>query len=343
MTISARCALLYFVALIPVSASTGPALRFGVPEYRQLVADYRHQDFASVRRAAALSESDVQSSIAEATDASNASTVDDVRAAAMLHTDASAQLLTSGQSEAAFLHLNAATRLIDATTLRDQPSRRFASIWYVNVPGMLSKLGAPAWARQIEERRHSVVPGSAGEGALQKGLDFEIGACEQHEMNDGFGMRVSASLRTAVTFFEQALREDPSLHTAALHLGRARLLQGSLDQAQQNLDVATRSALASERYLALLLLGAIAEQKGRLEEAETRYRAAVVEFKWGQSGPLALARLLSRTDREPEARDVVAALLRRSGRIVDPLWTHLARPGREPMALLDLLRAEIWQ
>ena len=160
-------------------------------------------------------------------------------------------------------------------------------------------------------------------------------------MAELFGMQSSAPLRAAATSFEQALRLDPSLHTAALHLGRARLLQGFLDKARQNLDVATHSALPSERYLALLFLGAIAEQAGRLDEAEARYRAAVSEFKWGQSGPLALARLLSRTNREQDAREVIAAFLVGGGPTMEPLWTFIARPEQEALSLLDLLRDEI--
>ena len=51
------------------------------------------------------------------------------------------------------------------------------------------------------------------------------------------------------------------------------------------------------------------EQDGRLEQAEARYRAAVAAFPWGQSGPLALARLLSRTNRETKSRAVVGRML----------------------------------
>jgi hypothetical protein len=67
------------------------------------------------------------------------------------------------------------------------------------------------------------------------------------------------------------------------------------------------------------------------------------EFKWGQSGPLALARLFSRTGRDREAREVVVAFLGRGALTVDPLWMYLAFPGKEPVAHLDVLRAEIWQ
>lgn len=340
-----RCAFLWAIALIQASGSSGLQSERESSRFRQLVADYRRQDFSSVSTVAAFSPADVRSSTARATDPLDTWAADDLRAAAMLHTDAFAQLLTAGQSDPAFLHLNAAVGLINEATHRDQPSRRFASIWYSTVGAMLSMLGAPVWAMDLAERRQPVVPTSAGEALLQKGLDLEVTACEiyEGEMIDGFGLRASRPLESAATLFGDALRSDPSLHTAALHLGRARLIQGWLDQARQNLEIGARSAFASERYLALLFLGAIAERRGALAEAEERYRSAVQEFKWGQSGPLALARLLSRTSRERQARDVVAAFLRRGVPAVDPLWTYLAGPGQEPEAQLALLRAEIWQ
>jgi tetratricopeptide (TPR) repeat protein len=159
---------------------------------------------------------------------------------------------------------------------------------------------------------------------------------------DGFDMRYSTPLRGAAAGFEDALRRDDSLHKAALHLGRSRLLLGGLEEARRWLEAARRSPLASDRYLALLYLGSMEEQEGRVGQAEARYRAATSEFRWGQSGPLALARLLSGTNREAEARAVVSRMLAQRY-VVDPLWTYLARPGHDPGAFLDLIRAEIWQ
>jgi hypothetical protein len=313
--------------------------------YRQLVADYRGQDFTSVSTIAAFSPEDLRSSTARATDAPGTWSADDLRAAGMLHTEASIELLTKGQSDPAFLHLSAAIRLINDAAIIDQPSRRFASVWYSSVGAILSKLGAPVWATDMAEHARLIVPTSPGVAAFQKGLDLEVTECEIYDRArvDGFGGKLSRPFESAATLFGDALRSDPSLHIAALHLGRARLMQGSLDQARESLEIGARSARPGERYLALLFLGAIAERTGDLADAEVRYRAAVHEFKWGQSGPLALARLLSRTSREREARDVVAALLARGVNTVDPLWIYLGRPEQEPEAHLALLRAEIWR
>jgi tetratricopeptide (TPR) repeat protein len=336
----------FLCAIAFIQASGGSDLpERDASRYRQLVADYRRQDFTSVSTVAAFSPEDVRSSTARATDAVGAWAADDLRAAAMLHTEASIELLTKAQSDAAFLHLHAAIRLINDAVIMDQPSQRFASVWYSSVGATLSRLGAPVWATDMADRARSIVPTSAGVAPFQKGLDLEVTACEIYEGDTGdrFGLKRSRPFESAATLFGDALRSDPSLHTAALHLGRARMMQGSLDQARQNLEIGARSARPSERYLALLFLGAIAERTGDFAEAEARYRSAVHEFKWGQSGPLALARLLSRTSREREARDVVAALLARGANTMDPLWIYLARPEQEPEAHLALLRAEVWR
>jgi tetratricopeptide (TPR) repeat protein len=335
----------WLVALTPASGVNRQTPDPGASAYRQLVSDYRHQVSSSVQRALTFQETDIRSSTDEAIDAAAMWPADDLRAAAMLHTDACAELLRSGQSASAFVHLNAAMRLINQAALIDVASRRFASAWYSSMASMLSKLEAPVWVKALTERRQIVVPITHAEELFQRGLDQEVTACEVSDavVADGFGMKASRSLHSAASLFADALGIDPALHGAALHLGRVRLLQGSFDQARQLLELGTRSALANERYLALLYLGAIAERAGALGEAEARYRAALAEFKWGQSGPLALARLLSRTNRDGEARDVVAALTGRDGRTLDPLWTYLARTSQESTLVLDVLRAEVWQ
>jgi glutathionylspermidine synthase len=58
-----------------------------------------------------------------------------------------------------------------------------------------------------------------------------------------------------------------------------------------------------------------------------------------------LSQLLSRTSREAEAREVLAAFLtERRGRVVDPLWTYIPSPVVElddMLATLAELRTEV--
>jgi tetratricopeptide (TPR) repeat protein len=138
------------------------------------------------------------------------------------------------------------------------------------------------------------------------------------------------------------LQQDPSLHAAALHLGRIRMLQG------QRLEAATlfRSALASVdpsvAYLAALFLGSLEEREERFGEAEAFYRDAVRRVPYGQAAPLALAQLLSRTGREVEARQVLAARLQTRTVIVEPMWAY-GPPDEDPATQIDLLRMEVWK
>jgi hypothetical protein len=347
MLLSKR-ALLCIAALISAGAAPqAPDSGTASTTYRRLVDDYRHQNAASAQGVGALPETEIGRLVDDALNPRGEPapwTPDTLLAAAMLHTDACLRLLVSGSTGAAFVHLNAAIRLVEAAVLRDRSLQALAGLWYRSVNTILIKLGAQVWGDTLIKRSKPVIDQSAGEAAFARGLDMEIVACEVKPgvPMDAFGLRYSTALRSAAAGFEDALRRDAALHKAALHLGRSRLLLGALDDARRWLEAATRSPLASDRYLALLYLGSMEEQEGRVDQAEMRYRAATSAFPWGQSGPLALARLLSRTNREAESRAVVSGMLEQRY-VVDPLWTYLARPGREPGALLDLIRAEIWQ
>ena len=301
-----------------------------------------------MQRASVLAPTEIRSFVDEVLTGAGESatwTGTDLLAAAMLHTDVCLWLLRSGSADAAFTHLNAAIRLVEAAAPRDRSSQALASIWYRNVSAILIKSGAPVWGADLIKRAEPVLSFSEGHAAFARGLGMEIVACQVDAgvPGYGFGMRLSTPLHAAAGFYEEALRRDGSLHEAALHLGRSRLLLGDLADARRWLEVATKSPLAGDRYLAFLYLGSMEEQDGRLDQAEARYRAAMSTFAWGQSGPLALARLLSRTNREAESRAVTKRMLEQRGPKADPLWTYLSSPGSEPGAVLHLLRAEIWQ
>ena len=98
------------------------------------------------------------------------------------------------------------------------------------------------------------------------------------------------------------------------------------------------------RYLAMMLLGAIAERQGRYDDAAKQYRAALDTFQWGQAAPLALSHVYMRTGREQEARASLAEHFTITrGRTVEPLWTYLANPATDLGPSLDQLRAEVWR
>jgi tetratricopeptide (TPR) repeat protein len=337
------CAVVMTVGAGPQVPSAGPA-----GAYRQLVDDYRHQSAASLQRASALAPAEIRSFVDEVLTGAGepaAWTGTDMLAAAMLHTDVCFWLLRSGSADGAFAHLNAALRLVEAAAPRDGSLQALASLWYPNVSALLTKSGAPVWGANVLKRSQAVLSYSEGYAAFSRGLGLEIVACQVDAgvPAHGFGMRLSTPLHAAAGFYEEALRRDASLHEAALHLGRTRILLGDLADARRWLEVATQSPLAGDRYLAFLYLGSMEEQDGRFDQAEVRYRAAMSAFPWGQSGPLALARLLGRTNREAESRAVTKRMLEQRGPKVDPLWTYLTSPGSEPGAVLHLMRAKLWQ
>jgi tetratricopeptide (TPR) repeat protein len=294
---------------------------------------------------AELPESEIRTLVDQALSRSTSQaswTADDVRAAALLHTAVCLRLLLAGRTSAAFVHLNAAGALVDAANDLGAPAE-FAKAWYANVTVIVREAGAPAWADELRNRARDRYTTSTADVAFHHGLEFEKRACEFEEPR-GFGMKLSGGLRSAASEYETALRRDPKLHRAALHFGRVRILQGMADAAVPLLEIASASSLRSDRYLALLFLGAIAERNNKLVAAESRYRLALETYRWGHSGRMALARVLSRTGREREARTIVAdALEGLRGGIVDPLWTYLAIHGEEAAAVLDLMQAEVWR
>ena len=314
--------------------------------YSTLVSAYRNQDAASIRQLAARPVSDVRALVDEALYDSRGQTAwtpDDLRAAAMVHTEVCLQLLESGRTSAAFVHLSAAGALIDMSDRELRPSGAFAQAWYVNVSMLLREAGAPVWADELQKRAHDRSMKSPGEAKFQNGLEFEARACERGSLS-AFDMKLSDDLRSAAREYEAALRKDPGLHRAALHLGRVRILRGTAATALAPLERATASSMRSERYLALLFLGAIAEGDDKPDEAEARYRLALRTFPWGQSGKMALARVLTRLGREGEGRATVADSLAVDRRqVADPLWTYLARAGEQTAATFDLMRAEVWR
>jgi tetratricopeptide (TPR) repeat protein len=157
--------------------------------------------------------------------------------------------------------------------------------------------------------------------------------------------KLEAYLIPAAEAFADALKQDPKLGCAAVHLGRIRMLQGQREEAASLLRTALEDVDPGVSYLAALFLGSIHERNDEFDEAEKQYRNALRRIPWGQSAPLALAELLSRTGRESESRSIVAEHFRLigTGTIVEPLWTFTALPGDDVGTRFDLLRMEVWK
>jgi tetratricopeptide (TPR) repeat protein len=182
-----------------------------------------------------------------------------------------------------------------------------------------------------------------------RALEFEWrGANEARFVSPGQSMlsmrnQAQGTWTGAATALVEALKEDPSLHAAALHLGRIRMLQGQPLEATRLFRSALVSVDPAVAYLAALFLGSLEEREERFAEAEALYRDALARIPYGQAAPLALAQLLSRIGREAEARGVLAArLLRPQTFVVEPMWAY-GPPDEDPATQIDLLRMEVWK
>jgi tetratricopeptide (TPR) repeat protein len=328
-------------AVLLLTLAIFPAQDGDLEQYRALLDNYREARLEPVNELASWSPSRVQA-VAEHCDE------DSRLACAMLHTDVAIALLVAEKPADAFVHLNAASRLLDAALARTSEHRRFAQRWYLMIVGYLRVLNAPVFADEMRARmrkREFGLPDA--QAAFERGLRAELFGARDSSTS----LRIHGLTPAAARHFEGAAREyekavefDSSFLEASLRLGRLRVVLRQGDRAIEPLERASRSSERHVAYLALLYRGAVAERQDQFVVAEEYYRKANAVFRWGMSGPVTLAQLLSRTGRETEARELLTAhLSRTAGRVVDPLWTYLLRPGDHPRPTLDALRSEVWR
>ena len=344
---------------LELSAIAGPLQNSAPPEvpatatYRGIVAAYRGQDADSMRRLAALDPTALAAVVDDILSGRRSTDwpPDDLQAAAMLHTDTAIELMKLGSVERGIVHINVASRLIDATLDISAAQKSYGARWYAFAAAVVH-IYSPAWSDELRKRVPARFSGSPAEGALRRARQQELAAQKDLSQRHGHspgqinGIDVVTARRFmgVVRAFEEPVRLDPQLFEAWLHLGRARMMSGDPAGAVEALEKATAAPDRRFQYLALMFLGAVAERSGTFGEAEQRYRDAAATYRWGQSAPLALAQLLSRTSRESDARDVMSAHLARSrGIVIDPLWTYFLGTDELLSATLNELRAEVWR
>ena len=274
------------------------------------------------------------------------------RGAAMLHTEAAIELLRQGSRDAAAAHAELAATLVLAAD-GPLPGARFARQWFATMEGYARAFDARDLAAHLRQRAADRMPASPALEALERGRRAELAAAlagpisrsARRRAGDGLDSDARAALTTAAQEFSTAASGASGVaEEALLHLGRVRLVLDQFDAAAAPLDRAATSEDAVTSYLALLLRGALDERQGRFDAAEARYREALERFRWGQSAPLALAHLLSRSGRVDDARrELLSHAERTGGLVVDPLWTYVVSPGDHLDASLRQLRAEVWR
>ena len=319
------------------------------PTYRSLVDGYRRIGTTEIEQTLNAPRDVTEAAVDAALSPASGWTWEDLRGAAMLHTDAAVRALASRDGAATEFHLTAARRLLERTESLSPPQKDFVWRWYAAVPQRVKSLGGSG----IENRLDAYAFNRWGQNRARmlylRGLEFEWrGANEARVVSPGQAMlsmrnRAQGTWTGAATALVEALKEDPSLHAAALHLGRIRMLQGQPLEAIRLFRSALGSVDPAVAYLAALFLGSLDEREERFAEAEALYRDALARIPYGQAAPLALAQLLSRTGREAEARDILAAgLLRPRAFVVEPMWAY-GPPDEDPATQIDLLRMEVWK
>ena len=334
------------LAILVAAATSSSAL-----DYRALVDEYRRDGRPQVEQLLAVPAADVEHNVTATLSASPPWTWEELRGAAMLHTEAALRSQKNKDARAAEFHVTLAQKLLDRVVELSRPQKDFALRWYSVVPRLLRTFGGGGLGQRIETYGESKWGHDPARASYTRGLGFEATAAregvipEPGESSVFTGStRIEAYLVPAAEAFADALKQDPGLHCASLHLGRVRLLQGQREEAAALFRGALDDVDPAVAYLAALFLGSLEERNERYDAAEKLYRDALQRIPWGQSAPLALSELLSRTGREKEARDALAAHFTFIGSgIVAPLWTYAANPSDELGTRFDLLRMEVWK
>jgi tetratricopeptide (TPR) repeat protein len=318
-------------------------------DYHALVDAYRKDGAPQVEQLLAVSRQEADRAVTSALSSSSGWPWEDIRAAAMLHTEAGLRGQKNKDSRGAEFHVTLAQKLLDRVVELSRPQKDYAIRWYDVVPRMLRTLGGGGLGTRLQAYGESKWGRDPARASYTRGLGFEATAAREGVIPEpgetslfSGSTRVEAYLVPASEAFADALKQDPELHCAALHLGRVRLLQGQRDEAAVLFRIALDDVDPAVAYLAALFLGSIEERNERFDAAEKLYSDALRRIPWGQSAPLALSELLSRTGRGREAREVLAGRFKLAG-IVEPLWGYAANPAEELGTRFDLLRMEVWK
>jgi tetratricopeptide (TPR) repeat protein len=267
-----------------------------------------------------------------------------LRSATMLHTELAAVFLINGRSGQALSQITYAQRLLailtDDIRLR-AAAKPFAVHWYAFVTNLYASQGLYDLALRIAREGRAVYP-NAAELLVARGAVFETRASvADARLFSAYGNRMSLALRknfdAAAAEYAQALSIDPQHAFAHLHRGWVRHRVGD-SGAVEDLEDALRSATDDGvRYLAHLFLGAEAERRDKLEEAQSQYEAAH-RIGSAQSSAVALSRIESALGRTERARSITAEYAQAAKHPEDPWWNYLLG-GFEPGAI-SWLRTE---
>lgn len=281
-------------------------------------------------------------------------TAQELRAAAMLHTDVWFACASMRCARDTTIHRDVAERILGRVLRLDPGRAYYVERWYDTVATLLLRIGQRASSDAMLSRRALWLPTTPGQqearAAYRRGLLYEYDACVGSFMDSRPSSRREAdqferrSLAAAADSYRSAVRSDPAMSLAVLHLGRVLMLQARRTEAAELFEQATRSPDPRVGYLANLFLGSLDELNGHLEKADRRYGDAAVIYRSGQAAIIARSQVLGRMGRERDSRMLLMTFLAGRPPPAEPLWTYLEPPRIDLAALgarLGELRAEV--
>jgi tetratricopeptide (TPR) repeat protein len=247
--------------------------------------------------------------------------------AVMLHTEAAVQLdaVDDGLS---FFHLQLALRLVPYI----EPDPAFVERWYHFAVMFLLSRGDVRSSTQLADAAAARYPQHAVPHYL-RGIVKEVSA--MFDFDDLHSQPAERRLDLAVRDYERALRIDESLVDARLRWGRIRALRGRGEGDAALSSVAATAPLPSTRYLALLFLGASADQRGQLEPALRYYEAARAIHPAAQAACVAVSNILHRRAERASAGTIARACLAAASN-EDAWWNY--RVGAYDLGMVSELR-----
>src|SRR5262249_49368544 len=213
---------------------------------------------------------------------------------------------------------------------------RFRERWYVFAASLFLARTLPDDASRIVGHGRHFFKQSASLIWLE-GVTEELRA---HFVNsnahDPAVIRVAGPTRTRILMsipearYREALKLDPGLLVARLHLGRVLFIKNELNAARVELTtVADTSTDDRLSYLAQLFLVALAEMEEDRDRARSHYERAMAIAPEHQTSYVALSYLEEMTGHSQRAQELMAQRLRSAEREADDPWWAYQNGGVE--------------
>lgn len=327
-------------------------------DYRQLADQYQQGgDEEAVKRLVAMEgrlSGRIESVLRKIPISTSAGDCAHFRVAAMLHLDAAELLLANGRADIARSELSIARQWADLCDSPGDTARSFRRRWYVVAALMVIEQGLAAGNVEGARNYLNEACGHLRDDALLltiAGWLNEQVAIAPVPLARGAAVNKRAVvdklifLDAASAFLKRALDADPAAVEPALRRGRVLTLRGNRDEARGILSalVERRDLVATDAYLARLLLARVEEQSSDHARAAVLYEQAKAILPSAQSAALGAAFLQSAKGDSLAAGEAIATLLSATepATTADPWFDYVSLHLRTADAIRKAMRAEV--